>query len=325
MLCACSGAAPTSSALVAPDMTPVTVRVGHVAAVAYAPLYVAIDRGYFDQVHVKVDLHAIRPGQDPIDLVARGEVDAVTTDLDAAMFNGLARGLKFKVVGSMAVVPADGANPLALEVARPLVDSGQVKSLADLAGRRIAITGGAAGGGGYLADQALRKAGRSLKDLTVVDLAAADMETAIASTGIDVALVPAPYTTAMEEHGVAVSMGAPPPGSTWSGVLFGPRLGASAGLRFFEALVRGSRHLQGAARTSDDTVATLARYTGTAADVLKSAPPYDWELNLRPDVADLAAMQATYRDLGLLTYPTNLPVGRYIDASYSSRAAATLH
>ncbi len=330
VLAACAGPGPSalhsSSGPRAPsatsDTTPVTVRVGNVASTAYAPLYVAMDRGYFDKLHVKVDLVAIRAGQDAIDLVSRAEVDAVVSDLSAGMFNGLAHAQKFKVVGSMAVVPAEGTPPLALEVARPLRDSGQVKTLADLKGRKIAIAGGAENGGGYLADLALEKGGVGLHDLTVIDLAAADMETAIASGGIDVALAPAPFTTQMEQHGVATPMGGPPPGSTWSGVLFGAKLGASAALRFFEALVRGARDLQGAGRTSDDTLAILARYTGTTPDVLKTVPPYDWELNLRPDPAELAAMQATYRRLGLLTYGKDLHVASYIDATYSKRAAA---
>jgi NitT/TauT family transport system substrate-binding protein len=325
VVAACGGAQPVSSARAAPDTTPVTVRVGHVASTAYAPLYVAIDRGYFDRLHVKVDLQAIRAGQDPIDLVARGEEDAVVTDLSAGMFNSLASGQRFKVVGSMAAVPADGTTPLVMEVAKPLIDSGRVKTLADLKGRKVAITGGAGSGGGYLTDLVLEKAGVGLQDTTVVDLSAPSMEVAIASTGIDAALVPGPFTTRMEQHGVTLPMGAPPPGSTWSGVLFGSRLGGSAALRFFEGLVRGARDLQGSGRTSDDTLVILAKYTGVTPDVLKSIPPYDWDLDLRPDAATVAAMQATYRKLGLLKYDKDLVVTQYVDATYSRRAAALVH
>src|SRR5262249_30262966 len=138
VLGACSGAgspgrsAPSgSTAPLAEDTTPVTVRVGHVAAPAYAPLYVALGRGYFDRLHVKVDLIPVRGGQDPIDLVSRGELDALVNDLSAPMFNALARGQKFRVAGSMAVIPADGI-PLSLVVSRKLLDAGKVRTLADL-------------------------------------------------------------------------------------------------------------------------------------------------------------------------------------------------
>jgi NitT/TauT family transport system substrate-binding protein len=295
-----------------------------VASPLWAPLYLALDRGYFEALNVTVQLQAIRLGQDPVDLVSRGAVDAVVTDFGAGMFDGLARGLKLKVVGSMAEMPADGSTPFALEVARPLTQSGKVRTLADLKGRRIAIEGGAGSGSGYLADLALKRAGIGLKDLTVVDLAAASTETAIDSTGIDVALVPGPYTTSMEQHGVAAPMGAPPAGSTWSGVVFGSKLGGSAGQRFVQALARAARDLRGAARTADDTVAILAKYTGRPSGELKSVVPFDWRPNLDPDTKSLAAIQATYRELGLLHYDRDLPDSRYVDASYSKQAATAL-
>jgi NitT/TauT family transport system substrate-binding protein len=171
----------------------------------------------------------------------------------------------------------------------------------------------------------LKRAGLTLKDLTVVDFAAASMETAIKSTGIDAGLVPAPYSTQMEQHEVTVPMGAPPPGSTWSGLLFGPKVGASAGARFLQALMRAARDLQGAGRTSDDTVAIMAKYAGVPADVLKSVPPYDWDPRMRPDTATVTAMQAAYRELGLLTYQPDLPAARCVDTSFSRRAASAAH
>ena len=307
-----------------PDRTPVTVRVGHVASPLWAPLYVALERGYFDKLNVTVQLQAVRTGQDPVDLVSRGALDAVVSDYSARMFDRLAGGPSFKVVGSLAELPADGTKPLVMEVAKPLTQSGQVKTLADLRGRKIAIDGGAGSGSGYLADLALKSAGIGLGDLTVVDLAAPDMEPAIASTGIDVALVPAAYTAKMEQHGVATPMGAPPPGSTWSGVLYGSKLSGSPGMRFFQALVQASRDLRGPARTSDDTIAILTKYAGRPADELRAAPPFDWRPNLEPDAKTLAAMQTTYRGLNLLHYEHDLPDSRVVDASYAKYAATAV-
>ena len=59
------------------------------------------------------------------------------------------------VVGSMPSFPADGT-PLVLEVARSLLDAGQVKTIADLKGN-IAIEGEACSGSAYLADLVLKK------------------------------------------------------------------------------------------------------------------------------------------------------------------------
>lgn len=307
-----------------PDLTPVTVRVGHVASPQWAPLYVAIDRGYFKKLNVDVQLTALRLGQDPIDLLARGQLDAVVTDFNASMFNALAGGRKLTVAGSMPAIPSDGSKPLALEVAKPLVDAGKVRTVADLKGRKIAIDGGAGSGNGYLADLVLQQAGISLHDLTVIDLASASMETAMSVHGIDVALAPGPFTTRMEQRGLTTPLASPPPGTTWSGVLYGTKLTGSPGLRFFQALVQAARDLRGPSRTADDTLAIVSKYTGVTADVLRTVPPYGWDAALKPDTASLAGLQATYREEGLLKYATDLAPARFVDATYSKRAASAV-
>jgi NitT/TauT family transport system substrate-binding protein len=306
-----------------PDLTPVTVRVGHVASTQWAPLYVAIDRGYFAQLHVTVQLQAIRLGQDPVDLVGRDQVDAVVTDFGAGVFNGLARKLPFRVVGSLPEFPATGA-PFVLEVAKPLLDSGKVKSISDLKGRNIAIDGGTGSGSGYLADLVLQKGGIGLKDLSpTIDLGKGSMETAFAVHGLDTALVPQPYATSIEQAGLAAPIGVPPAGATWSGLLLNDRLNGWAAQRFVDALARAARDLAGAAATSDATLATLARYTGVSVDVLRTLPPYAWDA-LRPDAAALAGLQATYRGEGLLRYGADLPAARITDSSYARQAATTV-
>jgi NitT/TauT family transport system substrate-binding protein len=325
LLVACSGSpAKIGPKPPTPDASPVTVRVGHVASPLWTPLYVALARGYFDELHVTVELQVIRAGQDPVDLISRNQFDAEVTDFSAPMFDGLARGRQFTLAGSMAAIPSDGSKPLVLEVSKALTDSSQVRTLADLKGRKVAIAGGSGSGSGHLVDATLKPAGIGLKDLTVVDLAAADMETAIASGGIDVALVPGPYSTSMEQHGIAIPMGTPPAGSTWSGVLFSSKLGASAGRRFFQALVRAARELKGPARASDDTVAIVAKYTGRPPEVVKAAAPFDWAPDLAPDTKALAALQDTYRTVGLVHYERNLPDAKYVQPSYSKDAAAAL-
>jgi NitT/TauT family transport system substrate-binding protein len=279
-------------------LPPVTLRVGAVPFTQWAPLYVALDRGYFDQLNVRVQLVPVRLGQDPVDLLARGQLDVLLTDLDVRVFNGLAAGLRFKVAGSMARLPEAGAMPFALEVGTPLTE---------LKGGKIAIEGGPGSARAYLADRMLRTAGLGLKDLTVIDLSAASTEVALAGHGVDAALVPAPFSTAIEGHGVAVPQGALPPGAAWDGLLLSDGLTTSAGQAFIDGLIRGVRDLVGRARTSDRTLAILARHTGISERVLSTMPPYDWDVGLRPRSLPLADLQATFRAEGLLTYGSYLP------------------
>ncbi len=316
-----AGPAPRSTPT--PDLTPATVRVGHVPSTQWAPLYMALDRGYFDELNVKVQLQAIRLGQDPGGMVARGEVDAVVTDLSARVFNELASGSSFRIVGSMAAFPADGSAPVGLEVSKELLDDGKVKTLADLKGRNVAIQDGAGSGSGHLVDLMLRKAGISLKDMTVVNLAVSSMAIGFEIHSLDSALVPAYYATGIEQQGLASLLATPPPGTTWSGLLFNSKFTGWTAQRFFDALVRAARDLADTPRASADTLSILTKYTGLSGDVLGSVPQYAWNRALRPDVAAIAGLQSTYRDEGLLGYGADLPAASVIDGSYS-RAAPTM-
>jgi len=305
-----------------PALTPVTVRVGHVASTEWAPLYVALDRGYFADLNVKVELVAIRLGQRAVDLVGRDQVDAVVTDFGADVFNGLAAGRAFRVVGSMPTLPATGS-PFVLEVAKPLLDAGKVRSIADLRGRNIAIDGGTGSGSGYLADLVLQRGGVRLADLSpTVDLATDSMEVAFQVHGLDTALVRQPAAAAIEQAGLAAPIGVPPAGATWAGVLANDKLSGWAAQRFVDALARAARDLDGPDGTSDATLAILAKYTGVSVDVLRTIPPYAWDRTLRPDAAALAGLQATYRSLGLLQYGADLAPARISDSSYARQAQA---
>lgn len=315
-----SQARPSPGAGFTIDRTPVTVRIGHTQSLTFAPLYVALDRGYFSQLNVRVDLVQVRLGQDPIQLASLGQLDAVVVGVGASVFQEAQQGRKFKLAGSMAVTPTtSGRAPSTLEVAKTLVDAGQVHTPADLKGHTIAITGGAEGPDGYLTDLVLGRSTVGLESLKTIDLAAPDMEAAIKSGGIDAALAPAPIASAMEQDGTTVAMGNPPSGISVSGVLFGGRFGGSAAQRVFIALAHAARDLEAATRSGtmpDAMVATLARYTGLAPDAVRATPPYDWDPDLRPDAVTLGAMQDTYRRFGLLTFPQNVPAGKYVDQSY---------
>ena len=318
---ACGGSGSTPGPAASPDQ-PITVHVAHAPSTLFAPLYLAIDRGYFAKQKVTVELDTIKAGQDAIALAANGQIDVVVAGFSAGLFNGLNRGLEFKVVGSMGASPKDGTAPSALEVSKQLFDSGAVKSPADLRGRKIALSGGNTAAGAFQADTVLQQAGLGLKDVTVVNLGFPDMEAAIRSGAVAAALPPAPFTTRMEADGVAVKLGQPPVGTTATGVIYGKTFlkNRDAAQRFFNGLARAAQDLQGDQKKSPETLATLAKYTGQTVEVLQKVPFYDWFPRLAPDVKSLDRMQATYRSLGLLDYPTNLKTSAYVDDSFSRKA-----
>lgn len=298
-----------------------TVKVAHAPSTLFAPLYIADAKGYFADEGVDVQLETVKAGQDAIALTSAGRLDAVVAGFSAGMFSSLDSGLEFKVVGGMGVQPKEGA-PSALMVSKKLIDSGEVKDIDDLKGRKIGVAGGEGAAGGYLLDKVLQVGGIGIEDVKVENLAFGDMVQAVESGALAAAYPPAPFTTEMERQNIAVNFATAPPGTTATGVIYGQQFANSdCAQPFFTALVRGARDLQGDQKKSEENLRILSKVTGQEISVLKEVPFYDWDPNLAPPVETLNDMQDTYRRIGLLEYEQDIPTDEYVDFSFSERAA----
>ena len=301
-----------------------TVTVAGPPSTLFAPLYVAQARGYFKQQGVDVRLQNVTAGQDAVALVAGRKVDAIVGGFSAGMFSALNRGLEFKVVGGMGASTGKSPAPSALMVSRKAIASGRVKGVADLKNAKIGIAGGSGSAGGYLLASVLESAGLRLTDVKVVNLALPDQEKAIKSGAVLAALLPAPFTTAMEADGVATEFASPPAGTTSTGVIYGSEFAKSPlAQKFFTALVKGAQDLQTESqKRSPEVLNILSKYTGQKIAVLRKVPFYEWNPALAPPKATLDGMQRSYMEAGLVKYADPIPDGEFIDASLSHNAAA---
>lgn len=318
-LAACSGSAPSDRAPAAAGGL-VTVMVAHTPATLFAPLYIADAKGYFTAQGIKIDLQTMKSGQDAIPLAASGKVDVVVSGFSAGMFNALAAGMDIKVVGSMGYTDGTTPAPTSLEVAKPLVDSGEIKSPTDLKGRRVALSGGPGSAGGYLLDAILRVHGLTLADIDAVNVALPDMQTALQNGSVVAALAPAPFTTKMEADNTAVALAIPPAGTTASGVMYGDQFAADAAAKkFFAALQQGAADATGPDKASDANLQILAEYTGQTLDVLRETPFYTWDPDLHPRITQIQAQQRSYLDANLLNYSSLLSPNSFINSAFAEQ------
>lgn len=279
-----------------------TVRVAHAPSTLFAPLYLADAKGYFKEQGIKVHLLTVKAGQDAVPLAASGKVEVVVAGFSAGLFNGVSKGLKVKIAASMGASTGANPSPTALEVAKPLLDSKKITDPGDLRGRKVAIAGGSGGAGGYQLDAILRKSGLTLKDVKVVNVPFPDMRTALADGAADAALPPAPFTTAMEQAGVASTLAVPPKGTIATGVIFGGSFAnRPQAEKFLKALRKGAADLQNGAQNSPENLAILAKATGQDLDVLRKTPPYQWDPQLKADTGQLSKQQDAYLHAGLLS------------------------
>jgi NitT/TauT family transport system substrate-binding protein len=100
-------------------------------AINSAGAYIGIDRGYFHDAGVDVEVVPFPGGAQQISSIAASQVDMGITDPGAGVFNALSRDLPMKFVADAARCTKGHCNS-ALLVRKALVDQGQFKDMADL-------------------------------------------------------------------------------------------------------------------------------------------------------------------------------------------------
>jgi NitT/TauT family transport system substrate-binding protein len=320
---AAAAASPAAAAVPKPFDVFQDVKVAHAPSLLFAPLYVAIEKGYATEQGLNITLETVTAGQDAMALTSNGQLDATVAGFSVALFNAVDRGLDIKVVGSMGAQPKQG-RPTALMVRQDLLSGGQVKDLKDLKGKKIAIAGGNGSTGAYLLALKLRDGGLTLGDVEIINLAFPDQVQAFKQGAIDAAIPPAPFTEQIRRDGTADYFGGPfTPGSSSVGIVYGPSLlkdRADVGRRLMAALIKASLAIQGDAIKSDENLAIFSKYTRIPVETLRTMDPYDFAPDLAPNVQSLMDMQQVFIEQGQLKLAAPLPADRWSDDSFVKAA-----
>lgn len=190
--------------LAAPEPQTLTpVRVGMQYITSDAGVFLADDRGFFREVGI--ELQGMR--LDNVDLqsaLASGQVEAGGIGPTAAVINAYLRGVRLKIVGDRGTL-APGHGYVALAVRKDLVDSGQVRTMADLRGRKIALQPPLYGTPGwYLFSRLLESGGLTEDDIEYVPLGFADQVAGLGGRTVDAFFGGEPGPTSAAESGLAV-------------------------------------------------------------------------------------------------------------------------
>jgi NitT/TauT family transport system substrate-binding protein len=166
-----------------------------------AGLLIAQARGYFQQQGIELDVSNFDGGVLMVAPLSTGQLDAGAGGPGAVLYNAVERGIDIKVVGDNGSTPP-GFGWQALLVRKPLIDSGTVRTVADLRGRKVALVSLASGAEITMA-RALRNVGLQWDDVDFVTLPFPDMVPALANGSIDAALVIEPLLSAAIANGSA--------------------------------------------------------------------------------------------------------------------------
>ncbi|MCA1646408.1 MAG: ABC transporter substrate-binding protein, partial [Chloroflexi bacterium] len=294
-----------------------------------AGVFIALARGYFQEVGIDLEIVPFGGGADMISTIAASQVDVANTDAGAGLINAIGRNVPMKFV-------ADGSRCIpgkcnsALVVRKDLVDSGAFKDLPDLKGLTInTYTPGSTLNGFSL--QALEQAGLKASDVKEQNLGFADVLPAFSTRAIDANFLIEPFTTLAVVQGLAVK---------WKDTseILGPQQSTvvaysanfaaqrpDAGKRFMVAYLRGVRDFIDAFDQTKDTAQVVAILTNqtTLKDAAQWVNVPQWfDPNGGILLDALKKNEQWYADHGFIPTPVNLDT--VWDSTYTDYALSVI-
>ena len=328
---ASSAPSPAAPAALAAGREPTTVHMGVLAILAEAGMYVALEKGYFQEEGLTADFIVFDTGAKAIPALATAQVDASGGAFSPGFVNAVQRGVDVKMVGSLSSYE-EGFNSGYFMVRKDLADSGAIRDWSDLRGHSVAIPPGRPTVGDYTISRGLALGGLKLSDVNVVELPFPDMIPAFGNGNLDAAHTSEPFSTLAADRGVAAKWKATvdyAPGLTSAVLTYGPSLlhnPSDIGQRFMTAYLRGARDYTAALKQGTgraEIIQVLTKHTAVKDPAIydRMGLSYidpDGTLNL----ASLIDQQAFYTDFGAINNP--LDVNTVVDGRFREAALQRL-
>jgi NitT/TauT family transport system substrate-binding protein len=279
-------------------------------------LYLASDRGYFQQEGIDLEYVPFTDSSQMIPALATDQVELAGISANPATWNAVARGVTMKLVldkGSF--LPGRGNE--ALVVRKDLYDAGRGRQLEDFRGLTLAVTPpGLATTAACAMSRGFQQRGISMDQLTIQPLPFPDMVPAFANGAIESADMAEPFLTRALQQGTVVrviGLDELYPNFTVSVVGFSTSLYANRPVArgFVRAYIRAIRDYNAAlARPPGDPDRTLlgeviARRTGLDAATVQDMVPPGLDPNGLPNQESQVYCYQFFRDQGLITQPVS--------------------
>lgn len=194
IVAACAGAAAMLSTAVAQETT---LRVGMARSTSNAAELMAIEKGYFKEAGIKLEIEDLDSSANAIALLAQNRYQIIAGGISAGYFNALEKELPIIIVSDRVSTPI-GHNVML----RPDLRD-KIKDIKDLKGKVIA-SNGPGSVSTYEVGKVLERVGLGIKDIEVKILPFTQMGLAFTNKAIDAAIVIPPFTWQLAEQNLAV-------------------------------------------------------------------------------------------------------------------------
>lgn len=319
-------AAPATAKPAGTAVGPLTVvRTGYVPVLIWAPFYIAVEKGYFRNAGIDLQLEALQGGSDAVIQLTSGNFDVAAGGAGVGFWNAVDRGVKFIVVSPLHTETSRQATPLV--TSKSNYDSGKVRSVADLKGKKVAVNAQGSATD-YWLGAALRTGGLTIKDIDYQVVAFADVPAALQNGAIDAAMLGEPVTTQAEDKGLIVRIADNfVPNFQVTSIYFNPDFPKNkpqAAQSFLVAFLKGCRDLQGDGWKDDVNAKAIEKYTKVPADIIKRAATPTCEPNAQLHIDDFNKLQTFFIERNQLTYQKPIDFKSLVDTSYAEHALQVL-
>jgi NitT/TauT family transport system substrate-binding protein len=258
-----------------------TVKLGDLAAISNAAIYIAIEKGFFKEQGVVTDISSFASAAKMVPALVAGELEVSVGSASAGLFNAVAQQAPFRIVADKGQA-REGFGFSLLAVRKDLVDSEQVKSFKDLKGKKIAIL---AKGNiqHYLVGKMAEEVGLTINDVELTFLNAPSQVTAFETKAIDAAYAVEPWVARFAERGVAVPFRTPDQVKGLGPVQVGVIIYSGKFIkerrpvaqRWMSAYLKAAELFHKSGTKNPEIAAILEKYTKVPAKVIQAAiPPY---------------------------------------------------
>jgi NitT/TauT family transport system substrate-binding protein len=179
-----------------------TIRVALTRSIVSVTTLVAIEKGYFKEHGIKIEIEDIDTAASAMALLAQNRLQVVEGGISAGYFNALEKNLPVTIAADRVTTPIHHKFMLRADL------KDQIKEVAQLKGKTIASNGQGAVTT-YEIGKLLETAGLTITDVEIKILPFTQMAVAFANKAIDAALMISPWNVQVVDQGVAVPFADP--------------------------------------------------------------------------------------------------------------------
>lgn len=293
-----------------------------------------MDQGYFAEQGIDVELVRFDSAANMIAPLGAGQIDTGSGAIGAGLWNAVARGVDIKVVadGGHTDAAPPGFPQQEMIVRKSLMDSGKVKSVADLKGLNVgmSVRGTSVE---YAIVKMLEKGGITMKDINAIEMPPTEFAVAMGNGKVDAAAAIQPSITTLLSEGIGAHLmydWEAAPDNQSLALLYSPQFSASdLAVPFMTAYLKGIRIYDDAFQKKDPDARNKAFDAVVKYGPVKDRSVYEKytsfflvDPNGKLRVQSLNDQQDFFMSSGIQT--TRMDFSKIIDTRAAEQAAAKL-